>query len=75
MFPPMSPSESPAFPIKTEGMAFSPGITALGLSHRAYIATACMQGFLANSEHDLSPDAMASWAVLYADALLAELAK
>lgn len=46
-----------------------------GLSTREYIATACLQGMLADPEFIQSADDAARTAVSFADALLAELAK
>ena len=62
----------PAFPC--EGMA-----NHLGMSQRAYIATAAMQGMLAGdtgwaSDHPSSRERLAGFAVAHADALIAALA-
>ena len=59
----------PAFP---HGRPYD---TAHGLTKREYFAAKAWQGMLANQVQDWKPDAAASWAVDYADKLLAELAK
>lgn len=46
-----------------------------GMSERAYIATACLQGLLADKDFNCASDKAATIAIGYADALLLELAK
>lgn len=71
---------------KTEGddMAFSPYLkddrnyvstTCFGLTKREYIAALAMQGALANPERMGNTREMAEASVMWADALLNELAK
>lgn len=49
--------------------------TQFGMSLRAYIATAALQSIRADSRINATPSEIAAFAVAYADALIAELAK
>lgn len=46
-----------------------------GITTREYVATACLQGLLADHEYNMPCDHTAAAAVRFADALLIELAK
>jgi hypothetical protein len=58
--------DDPAFPVDIRGIS-------LGLTKREYFAAVIAQGFAANGSY--GPPDLASEAVDYADALIAELAK
>jgi len=72
----MSP-KSPAFPvvIPDSPVELNPPKVDMGMDLRIYIATACLQGMLATSGGYRPVEQWASEAVLYADALIAELNK
>lgn len=63
-------ANKPAFPV-----AVTPKNVQFGISIRAYLAAKAMQGLLSNTNIDLAPCEIAQDAVLYADALIAELNK
>jgi len=65
--------DEPAFPRTGEGFG-NPNYDAPGMSLRAYIATAAMQGLLASGPHDCDQHGIAHDAILHADALIAALA-
>ena len=70
------PDSGPAFPIPD---TYHPNgqvqYGSNGLSLRAYIATAALQGIRANPAYTSTPGECAKWAVEDADALIAELNK
>lgn len=59
----------PAYPVPP-GCGFQHGLT-----KREAFALAAMQGSLSHPQQNGDPESVAMWAVKYADALLAELAK
>lgn len=68
----MSNANDTAFPVVHSGG----GVQYYGLGKRELLAAMAMQGMLANPEGgDRHQDLIADYAVSYADALLAELAK
>jgi len=69
----MNPND-PAFPIPIDDMGTLRSLNQ-GISIRAHIATAAMQGLLACPESDGTESTIALFSVRYADALIAELNK
>lgn len=68
-YPVTPPIESDGFP--ATGYGFPSG----GLTKREAFAMAALKGMLSNSDESWTPQGYASEAVIYADALLEELAK
>jgi hypothetical protein len=64
-----------AFPMMSMGGIHEHQFFQTGLSKRELFAAMVMQGFAADTNEGAQPEVIASYAVRYADALLAELAK
>ncbi len=65
--------DEPAFPYAERNDDGSHFRSHTGMSLRAYIATAAMQGLLASGPHDCDQHGIAHDAILHADALIAAL--